>query len=130
MKTTADYIDALRVKLNVDSDFKAMNALGVKHRQQVSEWRQLHGGFSEDLSVRVAEALEIDPAEVLLAMEIQREKNDKVRSIWERIASNMHYATAAVLVLAVVLAPALPDNLSAFDLAGLEESGDAVYYVK
>lgn len=102
MKTTADYIDELREKFGVDSDFSAMSKLGVKHRQQVSQWRQHHGAFGEELSLKVAEELEIDPAEVLLAMEIQREKNEAVRNVWERIAERM-YAPAIVCGVVVLL---------------------------
>jgi len=98
MKTTADYIDALRVKFNLDSDFKAMNMLGVKHRQQVSEWRKLHSAFGEELSIKVADALEIDRAEVLLAMQVQKESNTEIKKLWERIATLSMGVAAALLV--------------------------------
>lgn len=134
MKTTADYIDALRVKFNLDSDFKAMNMLGVKHRQQVSEWRKLHSAFGEELSIKVADALEIDRAEVLLAMQVQKESNIEIKKLWERIAtlSLEHRALAASLlaavgVLVVVFGGSTDQTLL---LAMTAPVGNSVYYVK
>jgi hypothetical protein len=134
MKTTADYIDALRVKLNVDSDFAALSRLGVNHRQQVSKWRLMHGAFGEELSIKVADALEIDRAEVLLAMQVQKESNIEIKKLWERIAtlSLEHRALtasllAAVGVLVVVFGGTTDQTLL---LAMTAPVGNSVYYVK
>lgn len=115
LKTTADYIDALRVKLNVDSDYKAMNALGVKHRQQVSQWRKLHGSFDEHLSLKVADALGIDRAEVLLAMQVQRESDVELKLLWQRIAtlSAAHAGMLTVAGLAVIMSALYPHMINA-----------------
>lgn len=110
MKTTANYMDELRAKLGVDSDFKALHALGVNHRQQISKWRQLHGTFSEELSLKVAIALEIDPAEVILSMQIQRETNADVKKIWERLAK---IALASAAALAITSTSASAGTLTA-----------------
>ncbi|TAJ76118.1 MAG: hypothetical protein EPO42_13340 [Gallionellaceae bacterium] len=131
MKTTADYIDALRVKFNVDSDFKAMNRLGVNHRQQVSQWRKLHGAFGEELSIKVADALEIDRAEVLLAMQAQKESNQEIRKLWERIATLAIGVTAALSVFAVLPIEYFP-NGAQYGLIALSTSasGNFAHYVK
>ena len=101
-QTTDQYIDALRVKFGVESDFAAMSRLGVNHRQQVCEWRKLRGSFSDELCGKVAESLNLDHAYVMACMRVQREKNEKLKAIWLRIA-NLTAGLAAVLVLAVSL---------------------------
>lgn len=128
MKTTADYIDALRVKLNVDSDFKAMNALGVKHRQQVSEWRKLHSAFGEDLCYKVADTLEIDRAEVVLAMKVQQATNDEARKLWERIA-NMAVAASVLLVIGGVSIGGLSSESMPYLLAGFTAPSSGGLYI-
>lgn len=114
MKTTADYIDALRVHFNVDSDFSAMSRIGVKHRQQVSQWRKLHGAFGEELSIKIADTLDLDRAEVLLNMQIQKEKNVVIKKIWERIATTASGIAAALSIIAILPSVDLADPSPAF----------------
>jgi hypothetical protein len=117
MKTTADYLDDLKNKYNVESDAAAARIVGVKHRQQVSRWRQQHGTFDDALCLDIADALDLDPTEVILAMHHQREKNETLRHIWERIAERM-YAPALFAIAAVTLT-----------LCNITYVGDSLSYV-
>lgn len=142
MKTTAIYMDELRAKLGADSDFKALNALGVNHRQQVSQWRKMRGTFSEELSLKIAATLEIEPAVILLDMQIQRETNESVKRVWERIAAMMQTKEVAGIAAALAVFLFLPvTDFSdhGFNLAfvGMTAApslssvlADSVYYVK
>jgi hypothetical protein len=109
MKTTADFLDALRVKLNLNSDGKLADYLGM-HRQHVSRYRTMGGTFDDEMCIRVAEILEIEPAFVMASMHHQRAKNPKVKAVWEWTAQHLGGLAAALAVLAVL--PFGLDNLS------------------
>jgi hypothetical protein len=115
MKNTADFLDALRVKFDLPSDGALGRFLGITHRQQMSWYRNMRGTFDDELSLKVADLLELDPAYVVACMHAQREKNDQVRKVWERIAS---MAVAASVVFAVA-GLALILSGSAFSLEGV-----------
>lgn len=106
MMTTADYLDALRAKFDVDSDAAAARIIGITHRQQVSRYRQMHSTFDDEVCPKLAAALGMKPEIVLLDMHHQREKNAEVRALWERIArlATDHKALAAsIMCLGVAL---------------------------
>lgn len=105
MKNTAYFLDALRAKLNLPSDGRVADYLGM-HRQHVSHYRTLNGTFSDDMSIKVAQILEIEPAFVIACMHHQRAKTTAERNVWERLASlaTEHRAIAASLAgLAVIM---------------------------
>ena len=128
MKTTADYLDDLRAKLNVDSDAAAARAIGITHRQQVSRYRQLHNTFDEGIALKVADTLGIKRSEVLLAMQVQREKNAEIKKIWERIATLAMGATIGLVAFFTLPFVVLPNGDAAI-VASAEELS-TVYYVK
>lgn len=109
MKTTADFLDALRVKLNLPSDGQLADYLGM-HRQHISRYRTLGHTFDDSMSMRVADLLETDPAFVVACMHAQRAKNSEEKKLWERIATSMAGVAAALVVIAVLPFIALPSN--------------------
>lgn len=111
MKTTADYLDALRVKFNVPSDYALFKPTGWS-RQHVSRYRTLNGSFDDATAAKVAAWLDIPLAQVLIDMNGQRAKDKEVKSAWESLAKSL--ATAAVAILAVM---ALPDQLGVMPTA-------------
>jgi hypothetical protein len=112
MKTTADFLDDLKKKFNTDSDAAAARAIGVNHRQQVSRWRQMHSTFDDELCLKIADTLDLDPTYVVACMHHQREKNEHLKTIWSRIAE--HYAVTATVITFGVLS-ALPMQSIEFD---------------
>lgn len=97
MKTTADFLDALRVKLNLPSDGQLADYLGM-HRQHISRYRTLGGTFDDETSIRIAEILEVKPAFVMACMHYQRAKNPKVRDAWQYLGG----LAAALAVVALL----------------------------
>lgn len=108
MKTTADFIDELKLKLELPSDGMLAKKLGI-HRQYMSQYRTGKTTFSDEKALLVADLLEIDPAYVIACVHAEREKNQTIKTIWERIATNAQ-AMAAVLVLLVVPAVIMTGN--------------------
>lgn len=107
MKTTADFLDALRVKLDVPSDYALGAKLGM-HRQHISRYRTLHSTFDDAASMRIADILEIDPAFVVASMHAQRAKRSEEKKLWERIAASMTGVAAALVMFAILPAGTLP----------------------
>lgn len=110
MKTTAYFLDALRAKHSLPSDGKLALKMGWK-RQQISRYRQLRETFSDATSIKVAEALGVDPGYVMACMHAQLAKTPEVRSIWERVALK----AAACLVAGIGLAGAPGPGHAAFN---------------
>lgn len=112
MKTTAQFLDLLRLKLDLPSDGQLADHLGM-HRQHVSRYRTLNGTFDDAMAMRIADILGTDPAFVVACMHAQRAKRTEEKKLWERIADSMA-AIAAVLVLTVTLyptaSPTSPEN--------------------
>lgn len=101
MKTTADYVDALRAHFTAPSDYALHNHTGW-HRQQISRYRQNKSSFDDATAEKVADWLSVPLEHVLIDMNAQRAKSARARSAWTKAAA----ATAAALVLAAAL-PAL-----------------------
>lgn len=124
MKTTADFLDALRAKLSLSSDGQLAAHLGI-HRQYISRYRNNVISFDDEMSLRVAEILEIDGSYVMACMHHQRAKNPEVKAAWKHTAEALYGLAAALAGLAVL--PFLPgmesDSLSGFALLGLFTSG-------
>lgn len=112
MKTTADFLDALRAKFGATSDYQLGPVLKMQ-RQRISHYRLMKGTFDDDVSVRVAELLDVDPAYVIACMHAQRTDNTRLRAIWEGIADRAG-SIAAALVVAVIVAGAQEWDSSAF----------------
>ncbi|RQX89622.1 helix-turn-helix domain-containing protein [Burkholderia stagnalis] len=82
MKTTSEWLDALKARLALPSDYAVAKILGVT-RQRVSSWRNGRATFEDDVAFRVAELLEINPLEVLVSNRAERSKSEDQRHAWE-----------------------------------------------
>jgi plasmid maintenance system antidote protein VapI len=95
MKTAMDYLDDLKDKLG--SDYKIAKAFDVD-TAAVSMIRK-RGKISDDVAIKIADLLEISPAEVLIAAAAARSEG-RVKKEWEKISQNTH--RAAILVLGLI----------------------------
>ncbi|WP_082864473.1 helix-turn-helix domain-containing protein [Caballeronia temeraria] len=84
MKSTVQYLDEVREKLELPSDYAAAKALGVT-RAAVSSWRVGRSAPDELTCARIAEALGIEPIEVIAASQFERSKDEHARAVWESI---------------------------------------------
>jgi transcriptional regulator with XRE-family HTH domain len=122
MKTTVQYLDALKRRLDLPSDYAAAKALGVT-RAAVSRYRNGLSVFDEATAIRTAELLGLDPLEVISACKAASAPDEHTRSVWETLwgkatGATVQKAAAAVAVCAIGLAAApspahsasLPDN--------------------
>ncbi|RQP43143.1 DUF3693 domain-containing protein [Burkholderia ubonensis] len=107
MKTTIQYLDALKKRLDLPSDYAAAQALGVT-RAAVSRYRNGLSVFDEATAVRVADILGLDPLEVVSACKAESATDARMRRMWENAwgKATGATATAAIAVVMVGLAGA------------------------
>ncbi len=84
MKTIADYIDELKEKYQLDSYYKTMAYIGMG----TQGWTKIKagGGVSEKNAVRLAQALKIDPIEIMAVSNALKAENNEIKMIWLKLA--------------------------------------------
>jgi anti-sigma-K factor RskA len=97
----ADYLDAAKARLNIESDYELAKRLEVRNGA-ISEMRSGSRHVPLDVAYKLAITIELDPALVVADLESQREKNPKRQGFWTGFLSR-----AAMLVLAVACTLAL-----------------------
>ena len=80
-KTTVEFLDAISAQEGDCSDYRLAKLLGLK-QQQVSNYRNKGGTFSDGTAIRAAELLKIDPAYILLCMHQERAKEPEEKAVW------------------------------------------------
>jgi transcriptional regulator with XRE-family HTH domain len=107
MKTTVEYLDALRERLDLPSDYAASKVLGVT-RAAASKWRQGRTTFDDLTACKVADILGIEPLEVIAACNFERASDERSREVWSSIWGKAAGVIAkASIVCAVGLSAAI-----------------------
>lgn len=101
MKTT-EYLDAVRAKLGLPSDY-ALQAPLTLSKSQLSKYRTGREVLSDEVAYRVAELLEINVGTVLLDMHIEKSKTPELRAAWMGMMDKLS-ASFTDLLLALVCA--------------------------
>lgn len=78
---TPEYLDLVREKLGLPSDYALQKPLNVS-KTQVSNYRNGREFFSDPVAVRVAELCGLDAWRVLLDSHIERSKTPETRAAW------------------------------------------------
>lgn len=124
MKTTIEYLDAVKARLDLPSDYAAAKVLGVT-RAAISSYRVGRSHFDDEMCVRVAEILGISAGEVMAAMQAERAKSPVARAAWEGVWEKFAGVAVGVAVAVGLVSDPLPANAS--NHAGERET---VHYVK
>jgi copper homeostasis protein CutC len=84
MKTIADYIEELKEKYKLESYYKTMAYINM----QPQGWTKIKagGGISEKNALRLAQALKIDPIEIMAVSNALKAENNEVKMVWLRLA--------------------------------------------
>ncbi len=105
MQTTVQFLDAVRVRHELTSDYQLAKFLGVP-QTSISSYRTGRSMMDEAMCLKIAAALAIEPGEVLVAIAFEREKRAEVKSAWQRVAQRLASVAGAV-VLGLGLGPSL-----------------------
>ncbi|WP_081885010.1 helix-turn-helix domain-containing protein [Paraburkholderia kururiensis] len=112
MKSTQQYLDEVKARLDIESDYAAAKALGVT-RAAVSKYR-LGISMPDDLvCARIAEILGVEVMEVIAATNYQRAKSDDARHLWEGIWGKAAGAIALSLTACAVGLSVAPTSKAA-----------------
>jgi len=95
--TTTEFLDAVKVKRGLASDYKLAKFLGVS-QQTISSYRTGRSMMDEAMCLKIAAALELEPGEVLVAIAIEREKRVEVKTAWQRVAKRLAAGVGVALL--------------------------------
>ena len=84
MKTIVDYIEKLKTTYNFNSYYKTMAYIGMTSQG----WAKIKagGGISEKNAIRLAQALKIDPVEIMAVSNALKAENNEIRNVWLKLA--------------------------------------------
>ena len=89
MKTVDNYLDLIKKKYDIKSDYALARFLGIS-KQRITTYRQGRSSFSTEFCIIVAKFLAVEPLEIIAAMNAVREKNSLSKTFWKE----MHYKLA------------------------------------
>lgn len=89
MKNCDYYLDLAKQRQGLPSDYALGKALGVSSTATISNYRKGRSHFDDNMAIKIAHLCEIEPAEVLFAMQVERAKNDETRAIWSGLLENI-----------------------------------------
>lgn len=82
MKTVNDYLDLMKKKYDIKSDYALAKFLGIS-KQRITTYRQGRASFNTEFSIIVAKFLGLDPMEIIAAMQAAREKDNLAITFWK-----------------------------------------------
>ena len=124
MKSTKDWLQEVKKRHAVTSDYALSKLLDVS-RQHVSNWMLGNNTLSDYAALKVADALGINPLEVIASMNAERAARIVEKQAWERLAKKL--ATAAMILIFSGISIAPEQSRAALPDRGVSSS---VYYVK
>lgn len=86
MTKTIDFLDAVKARTGVASDYALAPILGVT-RASVSRLRSGHGFLGDSTAIQVAKLLEIEPGYVMASCHAERAKSADERAAWMAVLS-------------------------------------------
>jgi hypothetical protein len=116
LKTTAQYLDAAKRKLGIESDYALAPHLGVT-KQAISKMRNRPLVMSNTMAAKIAEILEIDLMRVIADMELERGSNDE---LWKRIAKSV--AAGVLVAIGAAIAPPPASAATAAQCGGASDA--------
>ena len=84
MKTTIEFLDAVKEKLGIASDYALAKRLGFS-LSTVSNYRTGRRVLDDDAALTVALALDVHPFNVIAAVNAERAKTPETRARWMNV---------------------------------------------
>lgn len=121
MRTATEYLETVKKRHNLRSDYALAKFLGIS-RQAVS--KQKHGGGLDDYTaLKVAQALDINPLEIIAARNQERAKSAEEKAAWEKILKSVAACTVGVFLLL------LPTKAPESSTSGINQIKDHGIYI-
>ena len=84
MKTTIEFLDAVKEKLGIESDYGLAKRLGFP-LSTMSNYRTGRRVLDDDAALTVALALDVHPFNVIAAINVERAKTPETRARWMNV---------------------------------------------
>lgn len=82
---TVEYLDAVKARLDISSDYALAKALGVA-RESVNAFRSGRSAMGIETCMKVGEILNVDGHAVYAQGQIERAKKPEIRDFWQSIS--------------------------------------------
>jgi len=125
MKTTTEFLDAVKTKTGTQSDYAIAPILNVT-RGAVSLWRNGKGTFDDETAEKVADLLGVSPVFVMACAHAERAKNPTVKKHWYEAAERF----AAAMLIAFCVSLILPQEDDATTLSSASNDQQSIHYAK
>lgn len=102
---TVDYLDAVKRRLNIESDYALAQRLALS-KQAIAALRKRDAVMSTTTAAKVSAILELDPLRVIADAELERGSDDQ---LWKKLRAS---AAAVLVAIGATLFP-LPDAQAA-----------------
>lgn len=99
MKTTIDFLDEVKAKHGLPSDYALSKFFGCT-KSSISNYRMKKNHFDDEMAVKVAKALDVSPGYILNCVAAERAKSDTTRKAWERAAKHLGGMAASLVIVA------------------------------
>lgn len=107
VETTIQFLDAVRVRHGLTSDYQLAKLLGV-NKAAVSLLRQRKTRLGELTAMRVAALLDLSPGYVLACVAAERTKSADVRRAWRELAGRAAAIAAVAVLVGLAPSPLVP----------------------
>lgn len=84
----AEWIDRVKMSRGWDSDYRVAKELGLP-RQTVSTYRSRDATMDEQTAFKVAKALEVDPAAIIIDQAAERSKDAAISAALHAVARSL-----------------------------------------
>lgn len=109
MKTTLEFLDAVKAKHGLTSDYQLSKLLECTH-SAISNYRAGKSRLDEETACKVADLLGIEGGFVLSCIAAERSKNAKVKKAWAWTAQHLGGLAAALALVAILPFIHLPET--------------------
>jgi len=114
MKTCAEYLDSVKAKKHFSSDYQLAKFLG-ESPTRLSNYRTRGSAFDDEMAVKVADVLGIDPMEVIIAANLQRAKRPEQKEFWQRVGQRFSALLLTVSIGLISFSVTTPQPVQAAD---------------
>lgn len=88
---TKQLLDRLKAANGGASEYRVAQLLGVRS-QTVYKWKNGQGFMSDEVGIRAAELLGLDPVNVVVDLHIEREEGNPTFSVWKALGKRLEMA--------------------------------------
>lgn len=127
MKTTPEFLDALKAKLGVGSDYALAKILEVT-RAQLSRYRNGHDHFSDQMALKVASLLDVEAGLIVAACHAERAKTDAEKTLWRGMFERLG-GVAAMVACGIMLSGFYPtESRASTDVSPRADAVQSIHY--